>query len=53
VLRGPDEADDFANPLQLLARSLAFDDPVTGQQRVFVSQRSLCLGQGLACAGAA
>lgn len=53
VLRGPDEADDFARPLQLLARRLAFDDPVTGQQRVFVSQRSLCLGQGLACAGAA
>lgn len=53
VLRGPDEADDFARPLQLLARSLAFDDPVTGQQRVFVSQRGLYLGLGLACAGAA
>ena len=53
VLRGPDEADDFANPLQLLARSLAFDDPVTGQQRVFVSQRNLCPGQGPVCSGAA
>ena len=33
--------DDFTRPLQLLARSVAFTDPVTGQVRVFSSQRSL------------
>lgn len=32
---------DWSRPLQLLARSLAFDDPLTGQARVFVSQQSL------------
>ncbi|WP_326536781.1 pseudouridine synthase [Pseudorhodoferax sp.] len=41
VLRGPDEADDLARPLQLLARSLAFEDPVTGGLRRFESQRNL------------
>ena len=39
--RGPDEAEDFALPLQLLAHTLAFTDPVTGQQRHFESGRSL------------
>ena len=33
--------DDFARPLQLLARSVAFTDPVTGQTRRFESRRSL------------
>lgn len=33
--------DDFTNPLQLLAQSLAFIDPVDGQTREFVSERSL------------
>jgi tRNA pseudouridine32 synthase / 23S rRNA pseudouridine746 synthase len=33
--------DDFARPLQLLARSVAFTDPVTGQTRQFASRRSL------------
>lgn len=28
---------DYSNPLQLLARALAFDDPVTGQPRQFAS----------------
>ncbi|WP_036593178.1 pseudouridine synthase [Ottowia thiooxydans] len=37
VMRGPSEADDEANPLQLLARRLAFKDPVTGQEREFSS----------------
>ena len=32
---------DWSNPLQLLARSLAFKDPVTGQERRFESRRSL------------
>ena len=41
VRRGPDEGEDFAEPLQLLARSIAFTDPVTGQTRRFESQRSL------------
>lgn len=36
-------ADDFRRPLQLLARSIAFTDPVTGQVRAFSSQRRLAL----------
>lgn len=32
---------DFSRPLQLLARSLAFVDPRTGERRRFESQRSL------------
>ena len=34
-------ADDFNRPLQLLAKSVAFTDPVTGQARQFHSQRTL------------
>ena len=42
VLHGPhSEADDLMRPLQLLARELSFDDPLTGQPRVFRSQRQL------------
>ncbi len=41
VRRGPDEADDYARPLQLLAKAIAFTDPVTGAQRRFESARSL------------
>lgn len=41
VLRGPDEAEDFSDPLRLLARSIAFTDPVTGEARTFDSQRAL------------
>ena len=33
--------DDYAQPLQLLARSIAFTDPLTGQVRRFVSRLSL------------
>jgi tRNA pseudouridine32 synthase / 23S rRNA pseudouridine746 synthase len=36
-----EQADDFARPLQLLARSLAFIDPVTGAARSFHSERRL------------
>ena len=36
-----DNEPDYRNPLQLLARSLAFTDPVTGQARRFVSQQTL------------
>jgi tRNA pseudouridine32 synthase/23S rRNA pseudouridine746 synthase len=41
VQRGPHEAEDFSNPLRLLAQAIAFDDPVTGQPRCFESQRAL------------
>jgi tRNA pseudouridine32 synthase/23S rRNA pseudouridine746 synthase len=37
VLRGPDADEDFSNPLQLLAKRVAFTDPVTGQAREFHS----------------
>ncbi|MGK5449038.1 RluA family pseudouridine synthase [Streptomyces radiopugnans] len=33
--------DDFRRPLQLLARSLEFTDPVTGRARRFTSRRTL------------
>lgn len=36
--------DDFAAPLQLLAHSIEFDDPVTGRRRRFVSDRTLAGG---------
>ena len=36
-------ADDFSTPLQLLAHTLEFDDPLTGAPRRFVSNRSLGL----------
>ncbi|WP_344025410.1 pseudouridine synthase [Pseudonocardia kongjuensis] len=32
---------DFTRPLQLLSRSLEFDDPLTGRRRRFVSRRTL------------
>ncbi|MCZ9343832.1 pseudouridine synthase, partial [Streptomyces sp. TRM76130] len=38
---GPVPADDFRRPLQLLARELAFTDPLTGQRHRFRSSRSL------------
>jgi len=37
-------ADDYARPLQLLAKSLAFEDPVSGAPRRFESQRILSTG---------
>ena len=43
VLRGPDEDEDFSQPLQLLAHSVAFTDPVTGQAREFHSALQLRL----------
>ena len=36
-------AEDYSNPLQLLARALDFIDPVTGAQRKFESERQLGL----------
>ncbi len=41
VLRGPDAPEDFSQPLQLLAQSVQFTDPHTGQARVFASQLAL------------
>ncbi len=41
------EAPDLSRPLQLLARTLAFDDPITGQARHFDVGRSLDLNQVL------
>lgn len=39
----PTPADDYSLPLQLLAKSIAFTDPVTGQARRFQSSFSLSL----------
>lgn len=41
VRRAPGEPEDHAEPLRLLALSVAFTDPVTGQPRRFDSQLSL------------
>lgn len=37
----PEQPDDFAHPLQLLARELRFTDPLTGAPREFRTRRSL------------
>ena len=39
----PGAAPDFSQPLQLLARELAFTDPITGARHCFISQRQLAL----------
>ncbi len=44
------EAPDHSLPLQLLAREIAFTDPISGQPRRFVSRRGLLLAGGLATA---
>jgi tRNA pseudouridine32 synthase / 23S rRNA pseudouridine746 synthase len=36
----PQGDDDYAQPLRLIARSVAFTDPVTGQAREFASSRT-------------
>lgn len=41
VRRGPGEPEDYADPLRLLALSIAFTDPVTGQPRRFESRLTL------------
>ena len=41
VRRGPDDAEDFSEPLRLLARAIAFTDPVTGEARRFESRLQL------------
>ena len=37
----PCRGDDFSRPLQLLARSIAFTDPLSGEPRTFSSARRL------------
>jgi tRNA pseudouridine32 synthase/23S rRNA pseudouridine746 synthase len=39
----PPDSDDFDKPLQLLAKSVAFQDPLSGELRSFTSPRSLAL----------
>ncbi len=39
----PDRGDDYSQPLQLLAKTIAFIDPITSQKRYFESQQSLKL----------
>lgn len=46
----PEGANDPALPLQLLARSLTFTDPVDGTHRHFTSRRALALARINACA---
>lgn len=41
VLHRSDAPEDFSHPLQLLAQRIAFTDPLTGEERMFESQRSL------------
>jgi tRNA pseudouridine32 synthase/23S rRNA pseudouridine746 synthase len=43
VSRGPEAQEDFSNPLQLLAHTVRFTDPLTGQAREFESQLQLQL----------
>lgn len=42
----PKQDDDLANPLQLVARRLAFTDPVSGQRLSFQSERKLLWDPG-------
>jgi tRNA pseudouridine32 synthase/23S rRNA pseudouridine746 synthase len=37
----PKQEDDFANPLQLIARRVRFIDPVSGRTMEFESERTL------------
>lgn len=37
----PCKGDDFSQPLQLLAKSISFDDPITGKTHFFESSRQL------------
>lgn len=43
--KGHPDRGDFSQPLQLLARSIQFTDPFSGQDRCFSSARQLCLAQ--------
>lgn len=41
----PENTDDYTKPLQLLAKSIAFRDPMTGEPRNFMSERALSFGK--------
>ena len=43
----PETQADYSQPLQLLARSIAFTDPLSGRPMKFDSHRRLALNQGL------
>ncbi len=43
VLRGPEAPEDFSQPLQLLAQSVRFTDPITGQARGWTSRLRLSI----------
>ncbi|WP_144006553.1 pseudouridine synthase [Pelomonas sp. KK5] len=43
VLQPEEAVPDFENPLQLLAREIAFDDPCSGERRVFASSHTLAV----------
>nr|WP_315495291.1 pseudouridine synthase [uncultured Rhodoferax sp.] len=43
----PEDATDYARPLQLLAQRIAFTDPLSGEARQFESQRTLLPLQNL------
>jgi tRNA pseudouridine32 synthase/23S rRNA pseudouridine746 synthase len=43
VLRGPQAPEDFGQPLQLLAHSVQFTDPLTGHARQFTTRQELLL----------
>ena len=43
VLRGPEAEEDFSHPLQLLAKGVAFTDPITGEARAFQSAMRLSI----------
>ncbi len=40
-----ENTDDYTKPLQLLAKTLAFQDPISGEQRSFTSERTLQLDE--------
>ncbi len=39
----PCKGEDYSSPLQLLAKSIAFIDPITGEERYFESEQNLTL----------
>jgi tRNA pseudouridine32 synthase/23S rRNA pseudouridine746 synthase len=43
VLRGPHAPEDFGQPLQLLAHSVEFTDPLTGLAHQFTTRQELLL----------
>jgi len=49
VFHNDKAADDFSRPLALLARRIAFIDPINGRERVFDSRRTLPWSQEDTC----